>query len=102
MDRFIGRVLVAFAVVGQQLVDPARGRGLARQVLSLLVQAALDDGVPAVFLEMYADNEPGARLYRSLGFTEVGRYYSWLIGTGGALRSACLLACGLALRSFDS
>lgn len=61
----------------------ARGRGLARQVLSLLMSRALADGVPMVFLEMYADNEPGARLYRSLGFDEAGRYYSWLIGSGG-------------------
>ena len=61
----------------------ARGRGLARQVLSLLIEDALASGVPAVFLEMYAANEPGARLYRSLGFVEVGRYYSWLIGAVG-------------------
>ena len=61
----------------------ARGRGLARQALSLLIAQALADGVPMVFLEMYAGNAAGERLYRSLGFTEAGRYYSWLIGTGG-------------------
>lgn len=61
----------------------ARGRGLARQAMSLLIERALDDGVPAVILEMYVDNPAGARLYGSLGFDEVGRYHSWLIGTGG-------------------
>lgn len=61
----------------------ARGRGLARQTLSLLIERALEQGVPMVFLEMYAANEAGARLYRSLGFHEAGRYFSWLIGAGG-------------------
>lgn len=61
----------------------ARGRGLARQAMSLLIERAIADHVPAVILEMYVDNPAGARLYRSLGFEEVGRYHSWLIGTGG-------------------
>lgn len=60
-----------------------RGTGLAREVLSLLVAKALADDVPAILLEMYVDNPPAAALYRSLGFTEVGRFYSWLIGIGG-------------------
>ena len=64
--------------------DPGfRGQGLAREALSLLVEEALAEGVPSVFLEMYVDNPPAAKLYQSLGFVESGRYFSWLIGVGG-------------------
>lgn len=57
-------------------VPEARGRGLAYDTCLLLMQAARDDGVPFIFLEMYADNEAARRVYRRLGFTEVGRFRS--------------------------
>ncbi|MHB1066322.1 MAG: GNAT family N-acetyltransferase [Candidatus Nanopelagicales bacterium] len=60
-------------------VPDARGRGHARNACLLLMQRARDDGVPTIFLEMYADNEAGRRTYTALGFTEVGRYRSGLL-----------------------
>lgn len=53
-----------------------RGRGLGRAVTAALASSALHRGAPEVYLEMYAGNEPAARLYSSLGFREVGRYRS--------------------------
>ncbi|MDP1878736.1 MAG: GNAT family N-acetyltransferase [Actinomycetota bacterium] len=60
-------------------VPEARGRGHARDACLLLMQRARDEGVPTIFLEMYADNEAGRRTYTALGFTEVGRYRSGLL-----------------------
>lgn len=60
--------------------DPAyRGRGLAGQVCSRLMAAAMAEGAPMLVLEMYVDNPAGRRTYGRLGFTEVGRYYSGLL-----------------------
>ena len=57
----------------------ARGRGLARQACVAIMRAAIADGAPMIVLEMYVANEPGRRLYSSLGFTEVGRFLSGLL-----------------------
>ena len=54
----------------------ARGRGLAADPCTAVIEAAEADGAPAVWLEMYAQNESARRLYRRLGFREAGRYCS--------------------------
>jgi ribosomal protein S18 acetylase RimI-like enzyme len=46
----------------------ARGRGLGRAALRLLMNEARAAGVRALHLEVEADNEPAQRLYRSEGF----------------------------------
>ena len=53
-----------------------RGLGLAREVCNSLITEATADQVPMIFLEMYAGNESGRRLYSALGFSEVGVYRS--------------------------
>lgn len=57
----------------------ARGAGLAGEVCNALIIKAISDQVPMIFLEMYAGNESGRRLYSSLGFSEVGVYRSGLL-----------------------
>lgn len=59
-----------------------RGRGLAEHVVRALVRHARDDGAAVVYLEMYADNEAGRRLYRRLGMTEHPTYVSGALPTG--------------------
>lgn len=55
-----------------------RGRGLARRLVGELCHLLLRE-VPRVALYVHADNLPALRLYRSLGFYEVGRVRSvWL------------------------
>lgn len=60
--------------------DPEfRGQGFGRAVCSRLVVAAVESGAKAVVLEMYAANDAGRALYRSVGFSEVGTYQSGLL-----------------------
>jgi len=56
-----------------------RGRGLARALLRLHLGRLASLGVKTVFLEVDEHNEAALRLYRALGFREVGRregYYT--------------------------
>ena len=56
-----------------------RGRGLARQMLSLHLRRLAGLGVRALFLEVDESNAPARKLYDRAGFHEVGRreaYYS--------------------------
>lgn len=56
-----------------------RGRGLAREVCTRIMSAAIADGAPMLVLEMYTANEAGRRAYSALGFVERGRYASGLL-----------------------
>lgn len=56
-----------------------RGRGLAREVCSRIMSAAVAEGAPMLVLEMYTANEAGRRAYSALGFVERGRYASGLL-----------------------
>jgi len=67
----------AMQLVSVCAVPEVRGRGLAGQVCSELVQRA--GVVPMVVLEMYTANAAAASLYRRLGFVEVQRLSSGLI-----------------------
>lgn len=50
-----------------------QGRGLARNLLRLHLGRLAGQGVKTVFLEVDENNEPAIRLYRRMGFYEVGR-----------------------------
>lgn len=63
------------------------GRGLVERALALLEQR----GVQAVYLEVRESNAVARKLYRSLGFAEVGRrgrYYSHPVEDAVILRAA--------------
>ncbi len=51
----------------------ARGRGIARTLLTGLIDLARSNGAEAVYLDVRDDNSPALGLYRSLGFAELGR-----------------------------
>ena len=58
--------------------DNYRNQGLGK-VLIRLILGALEESITRIYLEVAANNEPALRLYRALGFTEIGRrqgYYS--------------------------
>ena len=61
-------------------VAPRRRRqGIARQLVEALGDALRAQGVQSLTLEVRASNEAAIQLYRSLGFTQVGRrprYYT--------------------------
>ena len=52
--------------------DEYRGRGFARKILLYLLDRARSAGMYEAFLEVRPSNTAAARLYRSLGFEQVG------------------------------
>lgn len=89
----IGGKLVGF-IMSRQAADEAeilsvavdgarRGKGLARDLLTLHLRRLAGLGARAVFLEVDAQNMPASRLYARAGFREVGRrpnYYPSAVG----------------------
>jgi ribosomal protein S18 acetylase RimI-like enzyme len=54
------------------IAPAARGRGWGRALLAAAVERAAGLGLTQLTLKVYVDNEPARRLYRSLGFSELG------------------------------
>ncbi|WP_127018125.1 ribosomal protein S18-alanine N-acetyltransferase [Anoxybacter fermentans] len=55
-----------------------RRRGIAKKLINFLITQAKERGVTAVTLEVRVSNYPAQKLYRKLGFKEVGvrpKYY---------------------------
>lgn len=51
-----------------------RGKGLGKLLLKSLIQTAKNEGFHKLVLSTFKTNEAGKRLYKSLGFREVGIY----------------------------
>ena len=63
-------------------------RGLGRRLLALLIEIARSHHSEALVLEVRPSNAPARRLYRSMGFTEVGvssGYYPARVGREDAV-----------------
>jgi [ribosomal protein S18]-alanine N-acetyltransferase len=63
--------------------DDYRSRGLARKVLTYLLQRARSAGMQEAFLEVRPSNLAATRLYHSVGFEQVGirrGYYQATVG----------------------
>ena len=85
----MGRTLAAF-IMSRQVEDEAeilsvavagakRGRGIARDLLTLHLRRLAGLGARTVFLEVDENNAPAIRLYDRAGFREISRrpnYYS--------------------------
>ncbi len=54
-----------------------RGRGIGRALVSACLEYARAHGARWAALQVRADNVPALRLYRSLGFVEIGRIQLW-------------------------
>lgn len=77
-------------------VDPRyRRRGLARQLLSALMEAARLREADQLFLEVRAGNEPALTLYRDLGFAEVAVRKAYYPRVGGGSEDAIIMARAL-------
>lgn len=50
-----------------------QGRGIARRMLTVLLDHARTVGAAAVLLEVRVDNDPAMHLYETLGFARLGR-----------------------------
>ncbi len=58
--------------------DDYRGRGLGARLLEHVLKTAEAKGVRSLYLEVRPSNKPALKLYRAMGFREIGvrsRYY---------------------------
>jgi len=67
-----------------------RSRGLARRVLTYLLERARGAGMYAAFLEVRPSNLAAARLYQSMGFEQVGVRRGYYQATAGREDAAVL------------
>lgn len=76
-------------------VHPAfQGKGLGRQMMLFLLDAAREHGADTVFLEVRPSNRNALHLYDSLGFNQVGLrrdYYPAKVGREDAIIMACMV-----------
>jgi [ribosomal protein S18]-alanine N-acetyltransferase len=78
-DKAIAGYIIAFSVgpdaeVLNVAVEPGfRGRGLAGQMLDAVVIQLGGQGVRTAFLEVRESNQAARALYKSRGFSEIGR-----------------------------
>ena len=73
-----------------------RGRGLARQLLSLHMRRLAGLGVDTIFLEVGETNDPAGKLYARAGFREVSRRPNYYPGGDGNPITALVLRRDLA------
>ena len=101
-----GRALVGF-IMSRQVEDEAeilsvavagakRGRGLARELLTLHLRRLAGLGARKVFLEVDENNRPAIRLYDRAGFQEISRRPNYYTAPGAKPAAALVLRRDLA------
>ena len=91
--RAVGFLLSSFVLDEAQLlligVSPDwQGVGVGGQLLKELINRSRDQGQKLIYLEVRSGNERAIRLYRSLGFIDIGvrrDYYPGLVGREDAI-----------------
>ena len=91
--RAVGFLLSSFVLDEAQLlligVSPNwQGVGVGGQLLKELINRSLDQDQKLIYLEVRSGNERAIRLYRSLGFIDIGvrrDYYPGLVGREDAI-----------------
>ena len=91
--RAVGFLLSSFVLDEAQLlligVSPDwQGVGVGGQLLKELINRSKDQGRKLIYLEVRSGNERAIRLYRSLGFIDIGvrrDYYPGLVGREDAI-----------------
>ena len=91
--RAVGFLLSSFVLDEAQLlligVSPDwQGVGVGGQLLKELINRSQDQGHKLIYLEVRSGNERAIRLYRSLGFIDIGvrrDYYPGLVGREDAI-----------------
>ena len=81
----------AYELLNIAVHPEARRRGLGKRLMEWMFQQGIVEGVKTIWLEVRPSNRAARRLYRKMGFTEVGRrrrYYRDLD------EDAILMACG--------
>ena len=102
-DRIVGYGIASMGageahILNLCVAEALRGRGVARRLLLSLLKRAERAGQHWAFLEVRPSNEPALRLYRDLGFVEVGRRRDYYQAVGGREDA---IVCRLALAGAD-
>lgn len=68
--------------LGMGLIKDYRGRGLGTQLLTRALKHAKEIGLEKVELSVYTENKAAVKLYKKMGFTEIGvvKHYRKLNG----------------------
>lgn len=94
--KLVGFVLSRFAADEAEILSiavesGARSRGIGRSLLLRHLRRLAGTGIRTVFLEVDADNAPALRLYKRLGFEQVGRREHYYQATGESAGTALVL-----------
>lgn len=57
------------------LLDEAKGKGIAGELMDWVFAHARAEGASAVFLSVYVDNHRARRFYQRLGFADIGPFH---------------------------
>jgi ribosomal-protein-alanine N-acetyltransferase len=88
----LGRVVVREAELLLLAVKrSSQGSGIGRKLLERFVETAVARGAQRLYLEV-RDGNPAIKLYRSAGFSEVGRRKNYYTGRDGQIYDALTLA----------
>ncbi len=88
----LGRVVVREAELLLLAVKrSSQGAGVGRRLLQRFVEIAAARGAQRLYLEV-RDGNPAIKLYRSAGFSEVGRRKNYYTGRDGQIYDALTLA----------
>jgi ribosomal-protein-alanine N-acetyltransferase len=95
-SRLVGFIMSRMAAGEAEILSVAvlsaqRGRGLARDLLTLHLRRLAGLGTRVVFLEVDEANTTARRLYRGAGFHEVGRREGYYLDTAGNQSAALVL-----------
>ncbi|OPX39624.1 MAG: hypothetical protein B1H13_09390 [Desulfobacteraceae bacterium 4484_190.3] len=78
-DRFVQEIL---AIERVSFPSPWTCEGLGRMLIDRMITAGICEGIDCVFLEVRPSNTPARKLYRQVGFREVGRRAKYYSDTG--------------------
>jgi ribosomal-protein-alanine N-acetyltransferase len=99
--RLLGFIMSRMAAGEAEILSVAvasarRGRGLARQLLTLHLRRLAGLGTRVVFLEVDEGNVPARRLYQRAGFREAGKRPGYYLDAAGNRANALVLRRDLA------
>ena len=100
-SRMVGFILSRMVAGEAEILSVAvhstqRGKGVARQLLTLHLRRLAGLGTRVVFLEVDEGNAAARRLYRRAGFQEAGRRAGYYLGADGNQSAALVLRRALA------
>lgn len=67
-----------YSVVNFGIIDKFRSKGYGEDLIIKLIDLAREKGIKDLYIRVDNNNIPAKKLYRSVGFEEVGQFSTWL------------------------